>query len=143
MRIRQAEPGERHALEELQRRASLAIPEYREQLEAHPDAIHLPAEQIALGQVYIAEQDGKLVGFTALVMDERSAELDGLFVEPDRWGRGIGRSLVDHATHEARKKGLTLSVIASPSAREFYEKCRFAVEGDAATRFGPAILMSR
>ena len=143
MRIRQAEPGERHALEELQRRASLAIPEYREQLEAHPDAIHLPAEQIALGQVYIAKQDGKLVGFTALVMDERSAELDGLFVEPDRWGRGIGRSLVDHATHEARKKGLTLSVIASPSASGFYERCGFAVEGEAATRFGPAILMSR
>jgi GNAT superfamily N-acetyltransferase len=69
--------------------------------------------------------------------------LDGLFVEPELWGHGIGRSLVDHATHEARNKGLTLSVVASPSARGFYEKCGFAIEGEAETRFGPALRMSR
>ena len=28
-------------------------------------------------------------------------------------------------------------------AREFYEKCGFSVEGEARTRFGPAIRMSR
>jgi len=143
MRIRLAEPAEREALEELQRRASLALPEYRDQLEAHPDAIHLPAEQIALRQIHVAEQNGKRLGFAALVMDEQSAELDGLFVEPELWGRGVGRALVDHATHEARKKGLTLSVIAGPSAQIFYEKCGFALEGEAETRFGPALRMSR
>jgi N-acetylglutamate synthase-like GNAT family acetyltransferase len=143
MFIRPAEPGEREALEELQRRASLAIPDYREQLEAHPDAVHLPAQQLALGQVHVAEEGGKLLGFAALVMDERSAELDGLFVEPELWGRGIGRALVDQSVHLARRKGLTLSVIASPSASGFYEKCGFAVEGGADTRFGPAFRMSR
>jgi hypothetical protein len=40
--IRLANPDEREALEELQRRASLALPDYREQLQANPDAIHLP-----------------------------------------------------------------------------------------------------
>jgi N-acetylglutamate synthase-like GNAT family acetyltransferase len=143
MRIRPAEPLEHEALEELQQRASLALPEYREQLEAHPDAIHLPAEQVALGQVHVAEENGEILGFAALVMDERSAELDGLFVEPELWGRGIGRALVDHSAHLARRKGLTLSVIAGPSARGFYEKCGFAVEGEAETRFGPALSMSR
>jgi GNAT superfamily N-acetyltransferase len=143
MRIRLAEPGEREALEELQRRASLALPEYREQLLAHRDAIHIPPEQVAFGQVHVAEVNGRPVGFAALIMDERSAELDGLFVEPDRWGEGIGRALVDHATHEARKKGRALSVVASPSARLFYEKCGFVVEGEAETRFGPALSMSR
>ena len=143
MRIRLAEPGEREALEELQRRASLALDEYRQQLETHPDAIHLPAEQLALGQVQAAEEDGRLLGFAAVILSETKAELDGLFVEPELWGRGIGRSQVDHATHEARNKGLTLSVIASPSARGFYEKCGFAIEGEAQTRFGPALRMSR
>ena len=143
MRIRLAGPGERETLEDLQRRASLALEEHRAQLEAHPDAIHLPAEQIALGQVHVAEQDGKPVGFAALVMDERSAELDGLFVEPEMWGHGIGRALVDHSVHLARRKGLTLAVTAGPSARKFYEKCGFAVEGAAQTRFGPALRMSR
>ena len=66
-----------------------------------------------------------------------------LFVEPDLWGQGVGRALTDAAVHEARRRGFTLWVIASPTAREFYEKCGFSVEGEARTRFGPAIRMSR
>jgi len=36
-----------------------------------------------------------------------------------------------------------MTVIANPAAREFYEKCGFAVEGEAQTRFGRALRMSR
>jgi RimJ/RimL family protein N-acetyltransferase len=36
-----------------------------------------------------------------------------------------------------------MMVIANPSARGFYEKCGFALEGEAETRFGPALRMSR
>lgn len=143
MRIRPAMPEEREELEELQRRASLALNEYRAQLVTHPDAIHLPAEQLALGQVHVAEENGKPAGFAAVIISEKAAELDGLFVEPSLWGRGIGRALVDHSVHLARRKGLTLAVVASPTARGFYEKCGFAVEGEAETRFGPALRMSR
>jgi len=137
--LRLAEAEEQEELEELQRRASLELPDYREQLLAHPDAIHVPPAQIANGQVIVAEMDGVIVGFAAIV----GGELDGLFVEPDLWGRGIGRVLVDVATHEARTKGLSLTVIANPSARGFYESCGFRVEGEAQTRFGPALKMSR
>ena len=137
--IRPARPEERLDLEALQRRASLALPEYREQLEAHPDAIDLPAEQIENGDVLVADVDGSLAGVAALV----GGDLDGLFVEPDLWGQGIGGDLVDAATLAARRKGLTLKVIASPAARRFYEGCGFSVEGEAQTRFGPALRMSR
>ena len=137
--IRLARAEEREELEALQRRASLALPEYREQLEANPDAIHLPPAQVANGQVHIAEVDGRVAGFAALV----GGELDGLFVEPDLWRHGIGAALVDVATHEARRKGLTLTVIANPTAREFYERCGFALEGETRTRFGPGLRMSR
>ena len=137
--IRVARPDERDELEELQRRASLALPEYREQLLAHPNAIHLPSAQVANGQVIVAEIDGRTVGFAAVV----GGELDGLFVEPDLWRRGIGAALVDAATHQARRKGLALTVIANPAAREFYENCGFSLEGEAQTRFGRALRMSR
>ena len=137
--IRLARPEEREDLEALQRRASLALPEYRAQLNAHPDAIDLPAEQIAKGQVLVAERDGEVAGFAALV----DGELDGLFVEPELWRRGIGTALVHEAAHEARRNGLSLSVTAGPSARLFYESCGFTVEGEAQTRFGPALRMSR
>jgi GNAT superfamily N-acetyltransferase len=137
--IRLARPEEREDLEALQRRASLANANDRPHLEAHPDAIHLPPAQIANGQVIVAEYNGQIAGFAAVV----GGELDGLFVEPDLWGRGIGRALVDAATQEARKRGLALTVIANPSARRFYESCGFSLEGDAQTRFGPALKMSR
>jgi N-acetylglutamate synthase-like GNAT family acetyltransferase len=141
--IRLARPEEREELEELQRRASLALDEYREQLTAEPDAIQLPIEQIERGEVIVAELDGRLAGFAAMLVDEDVAELDGLFVEPDLWRRGIGAALIDIAVHQARRLGLAMMVIANPSAREFYEKCGFRVEGEAETRFGPALRMSR
>lgn len=139
MIIRPARADERDALEDLQRRASLALKEHREQLEAHPDAIELPVAQVERGDVLVAEIGGEVAGFVAL----EGGELDGLFVEPARWREGIGRSLVDAAIHEARRRGLSLTVTAAPGAKLFYEKCGFRAEGEAATRFGPALRMSR
>lgn len=137
--LRRARPEEHDELEELQRRASLELPEYRDQLLANPDAVHLPPAQIANGQVIVAEMGGEMVGFAAVV----GGELDGLFVEPDLWGSGIGRLLVKAAAQEARKRGLALTVIANPRARAFYEQCGFSVEGEEQTRFGPALRMSK
>lgn len=141
--IRRAEPQERLHLEELQRRASLALDEFRAELEAYPDAICLPAEHIDSGSVLVAQEDGAIVGFAVLLTREAAAELDGLFVEPMHWKRGIGRALVLETIHEARRLGLSLTVVANPSASRFYEQCGFTVEGVTQTRFGPALRMSR
>lgn len=141
--IRLAKPEEQQELEALQRRASLALGEYNQQLEAEPDAIQLPVEQIKGGAVIVAEHDAGIAGFAVILIDDDEAELDGLFVEPAYWRKGIGAALVDVAVHEARRRGLAMMVIANPSAREFYEKCGFRIEGEAETRFGPALRMSR
>jgi len=141
--IRLARPDERDALEDLQRRASLALAEYRAQLISEPDAIHLPLEQIQRHEVIVAEIDNRLAGFAAVVIANDLAELDGLFVEPELWRKGIGAALVEVAVHEARRHGRTIMVVANPSARDFYGKCGFTVEGEAETRFGPALRMSR
>jgi GNAT superfamily N-acetyltransferase len=137
--LRLARPEEHEELEDLQRRASLELPEYRDQLLANPDTLHLPPAQLANGQVIVAELAGEIAGFAAVV----GGELDGLFVEPDLWGGGIGRALVDAAVHQARRRGLSLTVIANPRAQGFYESCGFSVEGEEQTRFGPAFRMSR
>jgi GNAT superfamily N-acetyltransferase len=139
VRIRLARPEEREQLEALQWRASLANEADRPHLEAHPDAIDLPAAQIANGQVWVAELDGNIAGFAALL----DGELDGLFVEPELWRCGVGAALVETAAHEARRNGLALSVIANPAARGFYERCGFSLEGEAQTRFGPALRMTK
>jgi len=141
--IRPARPGERLDLEELQHRSSRALPEYRDQLEADPEAIDLPAAQIERGEVSVAEGINGIAGFAVVVIDGDTAEIDGLFVEPHLWRRGVGSALIEAATHQARSSGLSLTVVAAPEAAQFYEKHGFTAEGSVETRFGPAVRMSR
>jgi N-acetylglutamate synthase-like GNAT family acetyltransferase len=142
--IRAARGSEREALEALQRRSSMHGPMYRAQLAAHPEAIELPAEQLAAGDVRVAEQAGRVVGFAVLLERAGDAcELDGLFVEPDRMRAGVGRRLVEDAKRLARKRGATrIEVVANPQATAFYAAVGFEPAGEAQTRFGPAALMA-
>jgi GNAT superfamily N-acetyltransferase len=141
--IRPATPSDREALEALQWRASLANESDREALERHPDAIDLPVEQIAAGGVFVAEDGGALVGFSAILpRDGGETELDALFVEPDLQRRGIGRMLIEHCAQVARGGGSrALHVVGNPHARQFYLACGFEIVGTFQTRFGPGLLM--
>jgi GNAT superfamily N-acetyltransferase len=143
--IRLARPDEQTMLESLQRRASLSNPGDRDALLANPDAIALPIEQIAQDCVFVAEHDGIVVGFAAVVpRPDGGAELDALFVEPYRWKRGIGRRLVDHVADVARVRAASfLHVIGNPHAEGFYVSCGFRVTGMVETRFGVGLAMRR
>jgi GNAT superfamily N-acetyltransferase len=143
--IRPAATTEQEALEELQHRASLAWEEYREVLLANPDAIELPARQIADARVDVAEFRRKPAGFSVVLpRPDGNADLDGLFVEPVLWKRGIGRLLVEAAVSRALLMGATyLYVIANPRALGFYARCRFEEAGETQTRFGAAFVMRR
>ena len=144
MAIRLAHVSEREALEALQRRSSVHGPTYRAQLDAHPEAIELPAEQISAGLVRVAERNGVIVGFAVLLERAGDAcEFDGLFVEPDRMRAGIGRRLVEDAKRLARRRGATrIDVVANPQALAFYEAVGFEPAGEAQTRFGAAPRMT-
>ena len=143
MTIRLARLSERTELEALQWRASLGNICDREALLADPDAIELPEEQIASGDVFVAELDSALVGFAALrPRTDQDVDLDALFVEPSLQRRGIGRSLLEHCVKVARqRKCRALIVIANPHAKEFYLACGFGLAGESQTRFGVALLM--
>ena len=132
-------------LESLQRRASLSNPGDRDALLANPDAIELPIDQIAAGCVFIAEHDGIVAGFAAVVLrPDGGAELDALFVEPHLWKRGIGRRLVDHIAEVARERNASfLHVIGNPHAEGFYLSCGFQMIGTVDTRFGIGLTMRR
>jgi GNAT superfamily N-acetyltransferase len=141
--IRRAIPAERQALEALQLRASMGNEGDREALLLHPDAIDLPVEQIMAGDVFVLEEDGAVVGFSAIQSrEDGDMELDALFVEPGIQRRGIGKRLVEHCAEIARSKGsTTLHVIGNPHAEQFYLACGFSIIGSFQTRFGPGLLM--
>jgi GNAT superfamily N-acetyltransferase len=139
MILRDARPAERQALEELQRRASLMWDDDRPFLLANPDVIELPLAHIVEGRVRVAEAAGVPLGFCVLLRRGEIADLDGLFVEPGHWRRGIGRRLVEDAMARARTAGLpAVEVVANANALGFYQGLGFAVFGEAQTQFGPA-----
>src|SRR5580765_2396077 len=143
--IRPARPDEQTTLESLQWRASLGNPGDRDALLANPDAIALPIEQITAGCVFVAEHDGVVAGFAAVVPRlDGGAELDALFVEPHLWKHGIGRQLVDHIAEVARGRAASfLHVVGNPHAEGFYLSCGFCVTGTVDTRFGIGLTMRR
>lgn len=143
--IRPARTDEQNMLESLQRRASLSNPGDREALLANPDAIALPIEQIVEGCVFVAERDGTVVGFAAVIQrPDGGAELDALFVEPHLWKHGIGRLLVDHIANIARvREASFLHVIGNPHAEGFYVSCGFRVTGTVETQFGIGLAMRK
>jgi GNAT superfamily N-acetyltransferase len=142
--IRDARPEEAEALAELQRRASLIWDEYRAQLLAHPEVIEPETAAIAAGRVRVAvdEEDRPLGLSVALPVLGGAVELDGLFVEPDAHGRGIGRALVADAAARARAAGATRMDVTAGPATGFYERCGFVRAGETQTRFGPALRLT-
>ena len=143
--VRPALQAERSRLEALQWRASIANEGDRDSLLANPDAIALPSEQIADGHVFVAQRDGVIVGFAAVLpRPDGNAELDALFVEPSVWKRGVGRLLVEHCANAARERGSRiLHVVGNPHAEGFYVACGFRTTGAVATRFGAGLAMQR
>jgi GNAT superfamily N-acetyltransferase len=143
--IRPARTEEQKMLESLQRRASLSNPGDRDALLANPDAIALPIEQIAEGCVFVAQREGAVVGFAAVIQrPDGGAELDALFVEPHLWKHGIGRLLVDHVAKRAGVWAASfLHVIGNPHAEGFYVSCGFRVTGTVKTQFGIGLAMRK
>ncbi|MGY1603500.1 N-acetyltransferase family protein [Geodermatophilus sp. SYSU D00815] len=76
-------------------------------------------------EVWVAERAGAVVGFAAV----DGTWLEQLYVDPDAWGTGVGRTLLD-AVRTARPQGLRLHVFArNERARRFYEAAGFSLVG--------------
>lgn len=139
--IRLARPDDRNELIELQRRASLAIEseEVRQQLIDDPGIIDLDPEMIARNEVFVAEIDGRVVGFATIIAHEgNDAELEGIFVEPSDWRKGIGLALIHQIDREAAAWNANrLHVIASSRVEGFYTRAGFVVTGEVKTQLGP------
>jgi putative acetyltransferase len=72
----------------------------------------------------VAVEDDAIVGYA--VLDPLSGEVDAVFVDPPRHGRGIGRALLDALEANARMAGLErLFLSASLNAVPFYRASGF------------------
>lgn len=143
--IRIAHPDDRPNLVELQRRASLAFADgdVRQQVLDNPDLISLDEEMLANNEVLVAKVGDRIVGFATIVAhDGNDAELEGLFVEPSEWRKGVGSALVRAIEREAAAWGASrIHVQANEHAQAFYEAVGFNKIGEKRTELGPMAAM--
>ena len=110
-----------------------ALPEWFD-IDARTRAIPI---DLQFQEVYVAEDDGQIVGFITLYVAEGRVNIGWLGVHPDDQRKGIGSQLIEAAEDYCRQKGImelavyTLgeSVDYEPyeSTRDFYLKHGFAV----------------
>jgi N-acetylglutamate synthase-like GNAT family acetyltransferase len=73
-------------------------------------------ELVGPENVWVAERDGHVVGFTALIPKESHAELEPIVVSGECRGEGIGRALAEVVISTARERGMR-QVIVRPVGR--------------------------
>jgi GNAT superfamily N-acetyltransferase len=128
MDLRSATAPDLGELQALYRRSAAHWPDNRQLVIDHPEWTEPTPSQIEAGWVYLAQDGGRIVGFST-VTPER--ELEALFVDPDAMGRGVGRALVEAA-------GKPLLVTANVNAVPFYMRVGFIDLGRMDTLFGEA-----
>ncbi len=106
-----------------------------ERLEQHRGALENPGAR----RTWVAVDGGRVVGFAVTGpsqdadADERTGELYALYLDPERFGQGIGKRLLDHAGEDLRERGFhsaTLWVLESNEAgRRFYEREGWHADG--------------
>lgn len=86
------------------------------------------------GKCYVAERDQRIVGtYVLLPTRPETVELVNLAVEEQCQGRGIGKSLVNHAIRLARESGYKTIEIGTGNSSvgqlALYQKCGFRITG--------------
>ncbi|MFN2492769.1 MAG: GNAT family N-acetyltransferase [Pyrinomonadaceae bacterium] len=92
------------------------IKHWQEDLTITPDFV-------TTNHVYVAEREGDLLGFYALIIRDGKAELDHLWVTPEHIGTGVGKELFIHAMQSAAKENISqVEILSDPHAANFYKK---------------------
>lgn len=139
--IRLANLEDQQELGALWKRASWVNKGDREALLAQPVDYHVNGEDIADGRVFVAERQGKILGFATVQCRENGdGEMSALFVDPDVWRGGIGKLLVTRCCSYLKEQGgNSLSVIGNPHAEGFYDACGFESLGTVETELGTGL----
>ncbi|MFD4220938.1 GNAT family N-acetyltransferase [Streptomyces griseus] len=121
MRMRAGEAAEAAALTELALRSKGHWEYDAEFLAACREELTMRPAEVAARRTLVADEDGRILGFTTLDGEPPRGALGMMFVEPDTIGRGVGRSLFTHTMDEARRLGFThLTIDSDPNAEPFY-----------------------
>ena len=101
--LRQATSIDRHAVEELVRRA---YSDYASRIGRAPGPMSDDyGWLIEAGCVHVVERDNSVQGILVLIPESDAMLLDNVAVDPGAQGSGLGRQLLEHAEQAARAAG--------------------------------------
>lgn len=122
--IRTADPRDADKLSALALRSKAHWDYSQEFMDACREELRIDSDHIQneCASYFVADLDGHIVGYYALIRESVSAcELEALFVEPAHIGTGIGRLLIEHAKKTAIELGTTqITIQGDPNAERFY-----------------------
>lgn len=135
--IREAKPSEAETLTKI----AYAAKRYWNYPEAYIDlwgeSLTYTQDRIKNSIVYAAILDETVIGFYALITTGADGvyEIDGLWVEPDYIGQGIGKQLFVHAAEVVLARGgHALRLEADPNAVGFYQKMGMVKIGESPSK---------
>lgn len=121
MNVRRGRPEDAAALTGLALRSKAHWGYDEEFLTACREELAVRPAEIEARRASVAQEDGRVLGFTTLDGDPPEGALGMMFVEPDTIGRGVGRLLFEHTMEQARRLGFArLTIDADPNAEPFY-----------------------
>lgn len=148
--VRPAEARDLAAMLVLKRRAGVAAWQHILPLDAL-QGLGMPARWVTVVRApgprqaaLVAELEGAIAGFAMIRpsndadADASIGELDGLYTDPDAWGRGAGRALLEAAVEGLRSAGFTSATLWTATEnqrpRAIYERFGWRADGLARRR---------
>jgi len=78
-------------------------------------------ELISDNKTYIIEENGNVIGFYIVLIDNNVATLEYFYIAPEYIGKGYGKLLWHHMVDICRKNYVNhIVLVTSPQAKEFY-----------------------
>jgi SAM-dependent methyltransferase len=140
--IRRARPDEAQLLSDLGLRSKAHWGYDAAFIAACRDDLTLSADEVAATDVYVAELDGRMIGFYQLRGAGLEAELANLFIDPQAIGAGHGGRLWQHAALLALAQGhRSLTVQSDPYAEGFYRALGMVRIGETPSTVFPGRLL--
>ncbi|HLF72886.1 MAG TPA: GNAT family N-acetyltransferase [Anaerolineales bacterium] len=121
--IRRAAPDEAGTLTQIALSAKRYWGYPERWIELWTPLLTITPEFISGAEVWVAEVNGDLAGFYALIFAEPRVNLEHLWILPAQMGQGIGRALFQHALQRCRENHYqVLEIVSDPNAQGFYER---------------------
>ncbi|MEV8239850.1 GNAT family N-acetyltransferase [Microbacterium testaceum] len=122
--VRLAQPAEYGRLVTIWRAAVLATHDFLTREEVDEYEVEVERYLPSMTAVWVASEEGRLLGFVAAA----GSAIEMLFVDPERHGEGVGRTLVEHVSD--RMPLVTVDVNEeNVNGRRFYSALGFVEVG--------------